>query len=290
MQKNITLIFWIMLAMMLMAASGCRDTVFKAEKFFKTEEYDDSFYVFIAFPTLQKEFTEGYPKDLKALAYLGDKELKRRVAYIWNSNIDGDIAEGPAMSTEQLSIGNHTITLTATYKNGRTATETVEIKKVHRPMRRTVQPEILTPRQYTDRIDGTVYVDNRNGTVTDTVTKRMWEQSDDGYRKTVYNAYQYCESLELAGYDDWRMPTIGELKEIANISLHKKEPIICEVFDTKTSAYWSQTRSNFKLSKDPKRNFYHSVEFTYNQDRNGLLGKAVSVADEYSQRYVRCVR
>jgi hypothetical protein len=278
------LVILIISATVLLAAAGCRDTDFK------TEKIEDSFYVFIEFPTLQREFTEGYPKEIKATAYLGDKELKRKVTYIWNSDRDGDIAQGPMMSTEHLSIGNHTITLTAYYKNDRTATETAEIRKVNRPMQRTVEKEVLKPRRYTDRIDGTVYVDNRDGTVTDTITKRMWEKSDDGYPKTVYEAYQYCESLKLAGYNDWRMPTIDELQEIANISLYKKEPIICDVFDTKTSTYWSRTRSNFKLSKHPERNFYHSVEFKHSQDRNGLHGKTVSVTDEYSQRYVRCVR
>jgi hypothetical protein len=284
MKKSTILLVLIVLAMILMLAAGCRDTGFKAEKI------EESFYVFIAFPTLQREFTDGYPKEIKARAYLGDKELKKRVAYIWSSDIDGDIAEGPVMSTEHLSIGNHTITLTASYKNDRTATETAEISKVHRPMRRTFEQQELSPRRYTDRVDGTVYVDNRDGTVSDTATKRMWEKSDDGYPKTVYEAYQYCEELELAGHNDWRMPTIGELREIANISLYKKEPIICEVFDTKTSAYWSRTRSSFKLSRHPERDFYHSVEFNYSQERNGIYGKAVSAADEYSQRYVRCVR
>lgn len=284
MKKSIILIISILSALILMVASGCRDSGFKAEKI------EDSFYVMIEFPTLQREFTEGYPKEIKARAYLGDKALKKKVSYVWSSDIDGDIAEGPVMTTEHLTIGKHAITLTAYYTNDRTATETVEIRKVNRPMRRTVEQEDLAPRRYIDRVDGTVYVDNRNGTVTDTTTKRMWEQSDDGYRKTVYEAYQYCEELELAGYTDWRMPTIGELKEIANISRYKKEPIICEVFDTKTSTYWSQTKSNFKISEHPERNYYHSVEFAYSQERNGLQARAVSVTDEYSQRYVRCVR
>ena len=81
--KKITIfIISMMMAMMFMTASGCRDTFSRAEKFFNIEDLEDSFYVFIAFPTLQKEFTEGYPKEIKALAYLGDKELKNRVTYI----------------------------------------------------------------------------------------------------------------------------------------------------------------------------------------------------------------
>jgi len=170
------------------------------------------------------------------------------------------------------------------------APETAEIAKVNRPQRKDTKQTALVPRRVTDRVDGTVYVDNRNGTVTDTTTRRMWEQSDDGYQKSVYEAYQYCEELDLAGHADWRMPTIIELKEIANVSRYKKEPIISEVFDTKASSYWSQTKSDFTLSKYPDRNFYHAVEFVHSRNRNGFRGKEVSAADEHSIRYVRCVR
>lgn len=274
----------IILALMIALSSGCRDTSSKSQI------VADSFYVMMDFPYLSKEFTEGYPKEIKARAYLGDKELKRQVTFIWNSDIDGDIAEGAVMSTEYLSIGTHTLTVNAYYKNDRTASETAEVTKVNRPQRRDVEQEVRAPRKVTDRVDGTVYIDNRNGTVTDTTTRRMWEQSDDGYQKSVYEAYQYCEELDLAGHTDWRMPTISELKEISNMSLYKKEPIICEVFDTKASSYWSRTQSDFKLSQHPGLDFYHVVEFVYSRNRNGFYGKAVSVADAYSKRYVRCVR
>ena len=284
MEKNTIFSVSIILAMIFMLSVGCGDTSLKSEKI------EDSFYVLMDFPFIQKEFTEGYPKDIKAKAYLGEKRLKRDVAFIWTSDIDGDIAEGEVMSTEYLSIGKHLLTLNAYYKNDRTASETAEITKVSRPHRREVVREVLKPVRVTDRVDGTVYVDNRDGTVTDTNTRRMWEKSDDGYRKSVYEAYQYCDGLDLAGHTDWRMPTIGELKEIANISVHKKEPVICEVFDTKNNSYWTQTKSDLKLSKQPDRNFYHAVEFAHSQNRNGLIAKAVSAADEYSQRYVRCVR
>ena len=273
-----------MLAMIIAVSVGCGDTSLK------TEKIEDSFYVMMEFPYINKEYTEGYPKDIKATAYRGDKELKRNVTFIWSSDIDGDIAEGAVMSTEYLSIGKHLLTVNAYYKNDRTASESAEIAKVNRPNRGNAEQEDLSPRRITDRVDGTVYVDNRDGTVTDTNTRRMWEQSDDGYQKSVYEAYQYCEELDLAGHTDWRMPTIGELKEIANISAQKREPIICEVFDTKNNYYWSQTKSDFTLSKHPDRNFYASVDFTYSDGRNGLVGKAISTADEYSQRYVRCVR
>lgn len=284
MKKNASFYASIMLAMIMAVSVGCRDTDAKLEII------EDSFYVMMEFPYINKEFTEGYPKDIKATAYRGDKELKRNVTFIWSSDIDGDIAEGAVMSTEHLSTGKHLLTVNAYYKNDRTASESAEIAKVNRPNRRDAEQEELSPRKISDRVDGTVYVDNRDGTVTDTNTRRMWEQSDDGYQKSVYEAYQYCEELDLAGHTDWRMPTISELKEIANVSRYKKEPIICDIFDTKGSSYWSQTKSDFTLSKHPDRNFYHSVEFVHSPNRNGFHGKAVSAADEYSLRYVRCIR
>lgn len=273
-----------LLAMIMAVSVGCGDTSLKSEKI------EDSFYVMMEFPYINKEFTEGYPKDIKATAYRGDKELKRNVTFIWSSDIDGDIAEGEVMSSEYLSIGKHVLTVNAYYKNDRTASESAEIEKVPRPRKRDVEQEVLAPRRVIDRVDGTVYVDNRDGTVTDTNTRRMWEQPDDGYQKSVYEAYQYCEELDLAGHTDWRMPTISELKEIANVSRYKKEPVICDVFDTKGSSYWSQTKSDFTLSKHPDRNFYHSVEFKHSYNRNGFHGKVVSAADEYSLRFVRCIR
>ena len=284
MKKNAIFKISIISSLILALSAGCGDISSNSEKI------EESFYVMMEFPYSNKEFTEGYPKDIKATAYLGDKELKRKVTYIWNSDIDGDIAEGAVMSTEYLSIGQHTLTVNAYYKNDRIASEAAEIAKVNRPHQREIQKEVLAPRKVTDRVDGTVYVDHRDGTVTDTATRRMWEQSDDGYQKSVYEAYQYCEELDLAGHTDWRMPTISELKEIANVSRYKKEAIICEVFDTKPSSYWSQTKSDFTLTRYPDRNFYHAVEFVHSRNRNGFHGKAISAADEYSPRYVRCVR
>jgi|GEM_PF-950450 len=54
------------------------------------------------------------------------------------------------------------------------------------------------------------YTDNGDGTVTDNVTGLMWQQ-DPGDKMTWAQAVENMESFELAGYDDWRLPTIKEL-------------------------------------------------------------------------------
>jgi len=273
----------IIFAMIIMVSAGCETNKAKLEKIEK------KFYVFLEYSAAQEVYNEGFPKEIKAKAYLGEKEV-RNATFSWSSDLDGDITEGKMLSTADLSVGEHLVTLTAHSNKGKTASETIKIKKAGNPIRRVIQQEVALPRRVTDRTDGTVYVDNRDGTITDTDTRLMWELSDDGFQKNVYAAYKYCEDLNLAGHSDWRMPILSELEEISNIGLHKREPILCEVFDTKNDSYWTQTKSSFKLSNYPDRNYYKAVEFSYSRQRNGLTGKTINTADEYSERFVRCVR
>ncbi len=54
------------------------------------------------------------------------------------------------------------------------------------------------------------YTDNGDGTVTDNVTGLMWQKSP-GEKMTYAQAAAGAEAFSLAGYDDWRLPTIKEL-------------------------------------------------------------------------------
>ena len=68
--------------------------------------------------------------------------------------------------------------------------------------------------------DGTQpsFTDNGDNTVTDNVTGLMWQQVPDRIGLSWQEAVDYCNSLELAGYDDWRMPTLKELFSISDFS------------------------------------------------------------------------
>lgn len=54
------------------------------------------------------------------------------------------------------------------------------------------------------------FVDNKNGTVTDTQTGLMWAVQDNGSDINWYNAKSYCEGYSKGG-GSWRLPTQSEL-------------------------------------------------------------------------------
>ena len=61
------------------------------------------------------------------------------------------------------------------------------------------------------------YVDNGDGTVTDLNTGLMWQQ-DPGDKMTHDEAVSGADAFDLAGYDDWRLPTIKELYSLIDFS------------------------------------------------------------------------
>ena len=69
------------------------------------------------------------------------------------------------------------------------------------------------------QIDGNQpnYVDNGDGTVTDLVTGLMWQQAYSG-KMSQSQAASSASSFSLAGYSDWRLPTIKELYSLIDFS------------------------------------------------------------------------
>ncbi|MFI3169585.1 MAG: DUF1566 domain-containing protein [Faecalibacterium sp.] len=60
---------------------------------------------------------------------------------------------------------------------------------------------------------------NGDGTTTDNNTGLMWETVPTGGKVSWDGAVEYCESLSLAGYDDWRMPTLKELFSLSDFEI-----------------------------------------------------------------------
>ena len=69
------------------------------------------------------------------------------------------------------------------------------------------------------------FVDNGDGTVTDAKTGLMWAQADNMGHITWHDAKLYCENIILSEYNNWRMPTIEELKTLFDGSMDSYETI-----------------------------------------------------------------
>jgi hypothetical protein len=95
------------------------------------------------------------------------------------------------------------------------------------------------------------FVDNGDGTVTDTCTGLMWQQetadtNGNGEAERLADrivwceALDFCEDLSFAGHDDWRLPHIRDLLSIVDYSQLPRPPIY-PVFDLEDTWYWSST-------------------------------------------------
>ncbi len=62
--------------------------------------------------------------------------------------------------------------------------------------------------------------DNENGIVIDNTIGLMWQdnEKDGGVSLPWSEAKEYCENLSLGGYNDWRLPKIGELVNLENFA------------------------------------------------------------------------
>jgi hypothetical protein len=59
-------------------------------------------------------------------------------------------------------------------------------------------------------------MDMGDGTVLDLATGLMWAQADSGTGMDWETALAYAQDSELAGYDDWRLPSTKELQSIVD--------------------------------------------------------------------------
>ena len=57
---------------------------------------------------------------------------------------------------------------------------------------------------------GERFLDNGDGTITDTKQNLMWQKGDNGKEVSFAEAEGYCKSLRMGGYTDWRLPDPDE--------------------------------------------------------------------------------
>ena len=122
------------------------------------------------------------------------------------------------------------------------------------------------------------FVDNADGTVNDLSTGLVWQKADDATKRTWLSALAYCESLDLAGWSDWRLPNAKELPTIADMAAPNLS-IDGEIFpEPGEEGYWTGTTM-------PVEGLIGTALATHS---NGAMGLEQDTKD--TEFYVRCVR
>lgn len=129
---------------------------------------------------------------------------------------------------------------------------------------------------------GSIIQDETAIIATDPQSGLMWQ--DQMYLKAQKNndddkigdwkyAKEYCDKLDLDGYDDWRLPSIDELKAVID---NKNKPAFKSIFKNATNRrYWSS--SPYTLDK----NYAMIVDFETGEN----MGSHTN-----NRNFIRCVR
>ncbi|PMJ99558.1 hypothetical protein BCU12_03590 [Vibrio sp. 10N.261.55.A7] len=135
------------------------------------------------------------------------------------------------------------------------------------------------------------FSDNKDGTITDSATSLVWQQSDSQQSMDFPNALEYCESLTLAVSSDWRLPNVKELQSIVDYSRSPattNSPAIDPIFASTSitneanqsdyASYWSST-THVNL-----RNGANGSYIAFGRSMGNMNGKWMDVHGAGSQR------
>jgi hypothetical protein len=117
--------------------------------------------------------------------------------------------------------------------------------------------------------------DNGNGTITDRITRLVWQKQDRGTTASWEDAITACEESALGGYSDWRLPNVKELRSIVNSGMYAPAAYDGYFPNTQSNSYWSST--TYVTSPDAA----WRVNFWHGEVEASLKGNAF---------FVRCVR
>ncbi len=113
-----------------------------------------------------------------------------------------------------------------------------EIKQQYRAIARKEEKDIWLAEEEKKPIRMEHYLVYRNGIVKDTKTHLMWKQKPEvGKYKWDAAMKKFGSNVSFAGYNDWRMPTIDELKTL----LSEKDSKELKVFFGWSETFWSSS-------------------------------------------------
>jgi len=112
------------------------------------------------------------------------------------------------------------------------------------------------------------FVNNGDGTVTDTKTGLVWAAKDNGGHINWTDARSYCQSYSGGGHKDWRMPTLAELTSLYDPEIQNKRGYhIPKHIDTTAETCWaSETRGEIAA----RFNFTYGREYWLRKTHSGV--------------------
>ena len=111
------------------------------------------------------------------------------------------------------------------------------------------------------------FVNNGDGTISDTKTGLMWVSKDNGFPINWPDAVEYCKNLRVGGYTDWRMPTLAELTSLYNPSEKNKNGYHTnEHIATTAQSIWSSETRGFTAGRF---NFKYGEKYWLRQTYSG---------------------
>jgi hypothetical protein len=111
------------------------------------------------------------------------------------------------------------------------------------------------------------FVNNEDGTVTDTETGLMWAAKDNGDPINWQGAGTYCLNYSGGGHTDWRMPTLAELASLYDPDVKNKHGYhLTNHIDTSAESCWSSDTRGFEAAR---YNFTYGQEYWLRQSYSG---------------------
>jgi hypothetical protein len=206
-----------------------------------------------------------------------------------SSDIDGVITnyqwlkDGQEIATGKIAeldisdyfAGAYDISLIVTDDDGATSSDILQFTKYVSPTSKVKRTGQIT--SYSDYDDGdyqkgisNYYTrDDEDIIVTDEVRNKMWQDDKDPNAEGNFDdARNYCETLLLGGYLDWRLPTIHDLFSIIN---QENSPIHIDnqFSNTQLASYWSSAIVSDDIDKVWFVDFYEGM--TGNMDKAEIL-------------------
>ena len=126
-------------------------------------------------------------------------------------------------------------------------------------------------------------VNNADGTLTDGSNGLMWQIDEDGEEKKYGQALAYCHLLDLAGYDDWRLPKKEELQLLAKVDFQDLQKLFPSIQDER---YWAESSEDELWWAENPGKIAYIVDF---DPGSSNYGRAITYFRVYSY-FVRAVR